>query len=56
VLDRTIQSTGIDFEMNVVIIAGCSGHENRDKISLGPGSARVGSEHLRQSFLGNSTP
>ena len=34
----------MDFETSTIIIAGCSGHGNRDRFSLGPGSARVISE------------
>jgi hypothetical protein len=32
---------GMEIEMNIVIIAGCSGHKNQDKVSLGPESAIV---------------
>jgi hypothetical protein len=33
-----------------VMIVGCRGHENRDKILLGPGSARVGSRRGDNHF------
>jgi hypothetical protein len=46
--DRT--TCGHGFRDKTVIIAGCRGHKNRDKILLGPGSARVGSEHGDSHF------
>ena len=39
----TVQS-GMDFETSYVIIASCKGQGNRDKIYLGPRSARVESK------------
>jgi hypothetical protein len=45
-----LYDVGMDFEMKTVIIAGCRGHKNRDKIPLGPGSARVGSERGDSHF------
>jgi hypothetical protein len=47
---RTIRTCGHGFRDKTVIIAGCRGHKNRDKILLGPGSARVGSERGDSHF------
>jgi hypothetical protein len=40
----------MDYEAKTVIIVGCRGHRNRDKISLSPGSARVISERGDSHF------
>jgi hypothetical protein len=41
---------GHGFLGDIVIIAGCRGHENRDKILLGLGSSIVGSKRGDNNF------
>jgi hypothetical protein len=47
-VDRT--TCGDIFQGDIVIIAGCRGHKNRDRILLGPGNAKVGSRHGDSHF------
>jgi hypothetical protein len=45
-----VGTDGHVFETIIQHLLQVAGHENRDKVSLGPGSARVGSRHGDSHF------